>query len=469
LLRSFSYLQKGDKCYAKGLGGKILLCLKIDEMKITKYLLLFLVTVTCRLNLAAQDTTKLIGLDEAIAAAVAGNTAVKLASLDEQIAKAKYKQTDAIYLPQAGFSYTAFSTNNPLNAFGFKLQQKSISAADFNSALLNHPSATPDFTTKFEVQQPLLNMDMNYQRKGAAKQVEMYQLSTARTKEYLVFETKKAYLQLQMLYDADKVLQEALRTAKAAYKSTNDYFKQGLIQKSDLLNAEVYVMNIETQLHQSQSNISDASDMLSLLMGKPAGVVYRVDSSVMNSSNTDSLQFNNNRADFKAMQKGMEAYDMMIKSSRMSNLPKVNAFGSWQLNDKSMLGFGANAYMVGVQLSWTIFNGNRTKNTISQQSFEKDKLSKQLQQQKDEAGLQINHAKRQMADAGFTMRQQQLAVEQSAEALRVLQKRYEQGLIKTTDILMAQTQLSQQQLGQVQAVYSYNMAAAYLQFLTASN
>ena len=427
------------------------------------FLLGFLNSVT------AQDSPKYLALDEAIHSSVAGNNAVKLAALDEQIAKAKYKQTDAIYLPQAGFSYTAFSTNNPLNAFGFKLQQKSISVADFNPAVLNHPSATPDFTSKFEVQQPLLNLDMNDQRKGAAKQVEMYQLSTQRTKEYLSFETEKAYLQLQLFYSADKVLKEALAAGKAVYKSTDDYFKQGLIQKSDLLNAAVHVMNIETQLNNSQSNIRDASDMLSLLMGKPAGVVYVVDSMFASKNIADSTVFNNDRADFKAMQKGMEGYDLMISSSKKSRLPRVNAFGNWQLNDNRMLGFGANSWMVGLQLSWTIFNGNRTKNLMTQQRFEKDKLAQQLQQQKEEAALQISHAKRQMGDAAFAMKQQQLSVEQSAEALRVLQKRYAQGLVKTTDVLMAQTQLSQQQLGFVQAVYNYNTAAASLQFLTTTS
>lgn len=420
-------------------------------------------------QVTAQNNPKHLTLDEAISSSVAGNNAVKLAALDEQIAKAKYKQTDAIYLPQAGFSYTAFSTNNPLNAFGFKLQQKSISAADFNPALLNHPSATPDFTTKFEVQQPLLNLDMNDQRKGAAKQIEMYQLSTQRTKEYLSFETQKAYLQLQMLYSADKVLQEALATGKAVYKSTDDYFKQGLIQKSDLLNAAVHVMNIETQLNNSKSNINDVSDMLSLLMGKPAGVVYAVDTLLTSKTIADSAGFNNSRADFKAMQKGIEGYDLMISASKKSQLPRVNAFGNWQLNDNRMLGFSANSWMVGLQLSWTIFNGNRTKNVMTQQRYEKDKLAQQLQQHKDEAALQISHAKRQMSDAAFAMKQQQLSVEQSTEALRVLQKRYAQGLVKTTDVLMSQTQLAQQQLGFVQAIYNYNIAAAYLQFLTTSS
>jgi outer membrane protein TolC len=432
-----------------------------------KKYLVSLIIVLAALKLWGQDNAQPLTLQQALEAATANNNAVKQSALDEQIAKAKFRQTDAIFLPQANFSYTAFTTNNPLNAFGFKLQQKSISASDFNPALLNHPSATPDFTTKVELQQPLINVDMLYQRKGAAKQVEMYQLISQRTKQYLAFETEKAYLQLQMLYDADKVLKEAYTTARDMHKMSKDYFDQGLIQKSDLLNAEVQVMNIEAQMNSNHYNIQDASDMLSLLMGKPTGTIYIVDPVIKNAAITaDSLYLPNDRADFKALEKGMEGYDMMIKSSKFSYLPKLNAFGSYQLNDKAMFGFNANAYLAGVQLSWNIFNGNRTKNLIAQQNLEKEKLAKQLDQQKSEAQLQLNHAKRQLSEAVFSMKQQQLAVEQAAEALRVLQNRFTQGLVKATDVLLAQTQLSQQKLGAVQAVFNYNMAASQLQFLT---
>jgi outer membrane protein TolC len=416
-----------------------------------------------------QDSTKHLSLQEAITASASNNDAVKLSALDVQVARARFRQTDAILLPQANFSYSAVTSNNPLNAFGFKLQQRSITAAEFDPDLLNNPSATPDFSTKFELQQPLVNIDMLYQRKGAAKQVEMYQFLSKRTKEYVCFETEKTYLQLQMAYDENKVLNEALTTAKAVYKTSKDYYNQGLIQKSDLLNAEVHVMNTETQVKSSESGIQDASDMLSILMGRSTGTVYIIDPiSITNAVIANSTAPSSERSDFKALQKGMESYDMMIKSSKMNYLPRLNAFASWQLNDKSMFGFNANAYLAGVRLSWNIFNGNRTKNTISQQRLEKEKLAKQLDQQKSEAQLQINHARRQLSDASFVMKQQRLAVEQASEALRVLQNRYTQGLVKTTDVLMAQTQLSQQKIGYVHAVFDYNLAAASLQFLTIS-
>jgi outer membrane protein TolC len=417
-----------------------------------------------------QDSIRHLSLQEAITASVSNNHAIKLSALEVEIAKAKFRQTDAIILPQANFSYTAITTNNPLNTFGSKLQQQSITAEDFNAQLLNNPPATRDFSGKLELQQPILNIDMFHQRKGAAKQVEMYQLLCKRTKEYLRFETEKAYLQLQMAYDKNNVLYEALATAKALYKVSKDYYDQGLIQKSDLLNAELHIINIEAQVNKAQSGIQDASDILSVLMGLPTGTVYTVEPvNTVNDATDVNAGLSDERSDFKALLRGIESYDMMIRSSQTSRFPKLNAFATYQVNDKRLLGFNKGAYFTGVQLSWNIFNGNRTRSTISQQRLEKQKLAEQLAQQKSEAQLQINHSKRQLSDALFVMKQQRLAVEQASEALRVLRNRYMQGLAKTTDVLTAQTQLSQQKMGYVHAIFDYNVAAASLQFFTAGN
>lgn len=421
-------------------------------------------------QLHAQDSTVVLQLSDLIAQATTNNKNIQLAKMDEQIATSNYKQTQAIFLPQVGLSYTAFTTNNPLNAFGFKLQQKSITQEDFNPALLNNPSATPDFMTQLNLQQPIINMDMLYMRKSALKQTELYQYKTQRTKEQIIYQAQQAYLQLQMSYDAQKVLQEALEAAKAMYKFTNDRYVQGLLQKSDLLNVEVQIKSIETNFADVKTNISNASDYISLLMNKPTGVVYSIEApttSIDNSLAVDTLS--SNRSDFKAMQTAIESYDLAIKSTKMSYLPKLNAFANYQLHDKAMLGFGAGAYLAGVQLSWDIFKGNSTKNKIATQTLERNKMAEQLDNQKEESRVELNKTYRQFTDAIFKMQQQQTSVDQANEALRILQNRYQQGLVNTTDVLMAQTQLSQQKLAYTQAVFSKNVSLAYLQFLTSVN
>ncbi|HWB25666.1 MAG TPA: TolC family protein [Chitinophagaceae bacterium] len=416
----------------------------------------------------AQDSTHFLSLDEAINAAVKENKNLMQAQMDEKVAASAYKQTDAIFLPQVNFSYAAYTSNNPLNAFGFKLQQKDVQQQDFNPAILNNPGATPDFATGLMVQQPIINMDMLYMRKSAAKQTEVYQLKTQRTREYITLMVQQAYLQLQLAYNAKKVFKQALLTAQATYKFTSDRYQQGLLQKYDVLNVSVQIKSIETSIEETNSNIGTASDYLSALMNKPQGTVYTAEDIAVIEDRTQADTLPAARADFKATEAALQSYNLMIKSSRMGYLPKLNAFANYQLHDKSMFGFGANAYMAGIQLSWDIFKGFQNKNKINTQVLQRDKLALQLDEQKDEATTELNKTRRQVNDAAYKMQQQQEAIDQASEALRILQNRYNQGLVNTTDVLMAQTQLSQQQLGYAQAVFARNTALVYLQYLTTS-
>ncbi|HVW14498.1 MAG TPA: TolC family protein [Mucilaginibacter sp.] len=420
----------------------------------------------------AQDTaTRKLTLTEAIAATLSNNKSARIAKLDEGIAQANYRQTDAVFLPQIGFSYTAMTTNDPLNAFGYKLEQRSITPNDFNPALLNHPSGTSDVMTKLEVQQPLLNADMLFARKGAGKQVEVYRYKSQRTNEHLTFEVQKAWLQLQLAYKAVDVLQEALKTARSVYKFTDDHYQQGLIQKSDLLNAGVHLTAVESNLAKAKSNISNASDYLSVLMGAKTGVIYTID------EQTDAdqpiadatLKVPDNRADFMAMQKAIDASGMMLKSNQMSYLPKLNAFGNYQYNDSHLAGFGANSYLAGIQLSWDIFKGNARKSKIDAQKLERDKLTEQLAQQKQQGQMELNKAFRDLSDTRAEIMRDRAAVDQAAESMRILQNRYQQGLINTTDVLMADTQLSQQKFALAQAEFNLAVTKAYMQLLTSSS
>ena len=107
----------------------------------------------------AQEGSVSISLEEAILEASVNNKSILISQTDEKIAEANYRQTNAVFLPQANVSYTAMTTNNPLNVFGFKLQQQSVTNNDFNPAVLNDPSTTQNYLTRADVQMPLLNVE----------------------------------------------------------------------------------------------------------------------------------------------------------------------------------------------------------------------------------------------------------------------------------------------------------------------
>jgi len=415
------------------------------------------------------DSTVLLTQDEAVRAALAGNRQLGLAILDEKTAGARYLETEAIFLPQVALSYSAMSTNNPLNAFGFKLQEASITAADFDPSRLNHPNGTPNFLTSIDLRQPLFNADLLYQRKSAAAAIDVYRFRTQRTKEGLEFQVRQAYMGLQLAEAAVRVLESSLSTADSFHRFVADRVTQGMLSQADESNAAVRIATIRSRLAEARSSVQNAADAMALLMGQPAGERYRVAEELMPSRGAgkrggDSVSVG--RADLAAMQKAIEAAGKGIQSTRFSSLPRLNAFGSWQYNDSRMLGFGAHSYLAGIQLSWDIFKGNSVRNKLATQRLQRDRMVSELAGQREEADLQLRKALRQRDDAQYAMQESSTAIAAAKESLRILRDRYEQGMAGNTDVLLAQDQLETEQLALVRAVYAYNTAAAYIRFLT---
>ncbi|MBS4066693.1 MAG: TolC family protein [Chitinophagaceae bacterium] len=431
-----------------------------------RLLSIFLVSILGFLSVEAQEPPTQIQLDEALNLAQKANQQIKIAQIDQQIASANVKQTEALWLPQLNLSYTAMNTNNPLNAFGFKLQQANVTATDFNPALLNNPGATPNYLTQLSLQQPIINMDMLQMRKAAEQQVQISSLQIKRTEEAVKMQVTQLYLQLNFLYQALDVVKSALTTSQSIYQFTKNRFDQGLMQKSDLLNVEVQVKNTETRLNELYSNIAQTSDQLGLIMNKPQGVIYKT-APVSLDFTKEQVQFiPTDRSDLKAMQTGLGVYDISIKGSKMSWLPRLNAFANYQLNDRKAFSFNAGSYFAGIQLSWDIMKGNQTKNKIATQTIEKAKLQEQLAARVNQEQTELQNTIRKIKDARYKYQQLETSVAQADESLRILQNRYQQGLVSTNDILLAQTQLSQQKLQQAEAKLMEQAAINYYEFLT---
>ncbi len=395
------------------------------------------------------------------------NASLKISEQDFNLAKADYRQTNAVLLPNISVSHTGIATTNPLMAFGSKLNQEILTQADFNPALLNAPSQIENFATKFEIQQPLINVDGMFQRKAAKTKMQAMELQTTRTSDYLEFEVDKAYMQLQLAYKAVDVLEKALEAANANKKLADNSFTQGYLQRSDVLAVEVRVTEVQNQLQSAKSNVNSASNYLSFLMNENQDVVYKPsDELLVASMELEDKTISEERSDIKAMQLASDAYKNMHKADKMAFLPRLNAFGSYELYDDQVFQGDANGYLFGAQLSWNVLEGTKRfgKAQKSKAEFEKSKL--QLDQYVSQSNLEYNKAKRMLLDAENKLKLTELALQQSEESLRIRTNRFKEGLEKTSDLLITETQFAQKQLEYYQTIFEYNYAQAYLNFLT---
>ena len=414
----------------------------------------------------AQEV-KPISKSEVLTQVSENNTSIKISEEEFNQAKADYRQTNAIFLPNITASHTGISTTNPLMAFGSKLNQEILTMNDFNPALLNDPETTQNFATKLEVQQPLINVDGIFQRKAAKSKMEAMSLKTKRTEDYIAFEVDKAYMQLQLAYKAVDVLEKALEAANANKKLADNSYEQGYLQRADVLNVEVRVTEVKNQLQQAKSNVQNASNYLSFLMNDDTFITYKPSDTLTPYVRTMELKtFTENRSDIKAMQLASKAYEAMSKADKMAFLPRLNAFGSYEMYDDKIFQADANGYIVGAQLSWDIFQGSKRfgKAQKSRAEFEKSKL--EYNQYVSKSKLELNKAKRMLIDAENKLNLSKLALDQSEESLRIRTNRFKEGLEKTSDLLMAETQYAQKQLEYYQTIFEYNYALAYVNFLT---
>lgn len=416
----------------------------------------------------SQDTL-IISKDEFITIVAENNPDGKIAGKQAEMAHADYHQSRALYLPNVAASYTAFTTTNPLMAFGSKLNQAMVTQEDFNPALLNNPGNVGNYATEISLLQPLLNLDGIYQRNAARVQKEAYALKAQRTHEYLTLEAAKLYMQLQLGYQAVSVLESARSTARQAYQMISDYYAEGLVQKADVLDAQVRQNEVEHQLQYAISNIKNTSDQLLALMGEiPGSIVLRPSHGL--ALNTPVSQFPDalpeNRKDLQAMALSVDGYESMLKSTKMKLLPRINAFGSFQVYDQALLGFGASGYLVGAQLSWSIFDGNATLAKKNKALLEHEKAQIEQEAYLHQQQAELGKTSRMLADAQNKVLLSELTYEQASEAYRIRKDRFEQGLEKTVDLLAAESQMYHKALQLQQAIFEYNFTLEYMRFLT---
>lgn len=416
----------------------------------------------------AQDT---LSLSRSQLAEKWKNQNLQLQVKQKQVASARsdYRQSNALFLPSVSASHTAITTTNPLMAFGSKLNQQIITMADFNPELLNNPNQVQNYATRIEVLQPIINVDGWQERKAARAKMDAYELQSQRTEEYLQWEIDKAFNQLQLAYQAVEVMKKADATAQKNLKLVENYYAQGLLQKTDLLNVQVRVGEVTNQLRYAQSNVKNASDYLAFLLNEDTqGGVYKPTEPLVRVVQPITVEPNlpKSRKDLVAMEKSTEAYKSMMQSGKFNFLPRLNAFGVYELYDTQIFQFGASGYTLGAQLSWDVFDGYKSIGKMEKAKAEFQKASLESEQYQKQSQLELNKTLRQLADAENNVALSAVAFEQAREAYRIRQNRFEQGLEKTSDVLQSETLMAQKELEWLQAIFEYQTAQSYLQFLT---
>jgi len=411
-----------------------------------------------------------LSLAEAQDRALAGNQMLEVAREGVKQAQAMRLQTWAGHLPSVSLSEKAIRTNDAVNAFGFGLKQERFNPAALAvPAALTQPDAITDYQTVLAVRQPLFNGGQAiFGRRQARAGVKAAEAQLRRGEQEVRLRTAQAYWGLVLAQEALQAVRQALETARAHADAARAHYEQQTAPLSDLLAAQVRVAELRGEEIAAANRVAEGADALSLVMGlgravevAPADTLsYRELGASMAELVAAAL---GGRADLVGAAQQAEAARQGVGVARADFLPHLNAFAQVDLDSDELLDRQGESWTVGAMVTWNIFSGFHSTGTLRRAKAKRGQARAQQEFLEAQAAREVEQAWRSVKAAQAQVEIAGEAVAQATERLRMTDLQFQEELASATDLLDAETALTQARVRRLQALHALNVGLARLE------
>ncbi len=429
---------------------------------------LLLVAASVTVASAQNGDFRPIALEEALSLARQNNHQARIARSQVDQARGKNVESWRGFLPHVSISENYMRSNDPVNVFMMKLKQGIFTQQDFDIRALNDPAELDNFTTSFQVEQPILNFDAIYGKSAAGLGVKASQEAARRAQETVALHVKKAYYGLILARERVNTLDAAIRSAEAHRDNAKLAYEQGLVTHADYLTAEVRLAELREQRITAHHDVANASDMLRFMTGIQQPVMLSPTDSLalpaVTLSEAEGTPAITKRADLRALRFQTRAARRSLWMQRSGWFPRLNAFGAIEWNAASAFSDDATSWVVGLQLEWKLFDGLGHFGRAKAASAQRQIASVRLQQAEEQAQLEVRKAQRAVKAARDRIEVAEKARQQAREALTMTEARFEQGLEKTADLLDREAAFTGAGLRLLKARHDYIIAVNELEY-----
>lgn len=420
--------------------------------------------------------------------ALSQNPEMEVSEARIQQAQAALNKAESSRMPQITLSLTGSRSDNPLNVFGMKLQQRQVALADFgvdNQMLqalntgdyayepdsLNNPDSQTDFNTRIEVLLPVWNGGKisGYENQAEAM-ISAAKRGDVAVQQYLTFNIYQAYEAVHAARAYIDVAKQAKETADSYVNTTRNLVDQGVVVRSEFLTAKVNQSAANVAYEKAKAEEKIALQTLKMLMNVDAkaevqvGERFDLQLPVNNEEELLNLALNSN-PELDAKRKQVEASTYEIQTAKADYYPNFNMMLRKDWNSEN-LALDNTSYTVAGVLSWKITDFGVTKSSVDMAAAAAAQKKAEARSHQNKVRLQVLTAWNKLQAAEEQVLSNLLAVQQADEARRLVLKRYNNGIATITELLMANTQLDKARAELVSARYDVNVQKAKLLLAT---
>jgi outer membrane protein TolC len=435
----------------------------------------------CSTLFAENNTTyENLTLKEALDIVHQENLEINIAEFDRKVAKLGEKVARGYSFGKLDAELMGLRSNDAGNVFGFKLQSREASFGDFgfsdflggvgqaigqsggNFATfaqmmgnpqmsgqllatqpddLNYPERRDHFDNKLIYMIPLFTGGKlsNY-RDIAKKMSKMGRLDKQKVEAQKEYEVRKTFYDISLLLQFEKDLTTIKKNIEKLKNATMEMRDEGYARKTDLLEVESKLSNVERMLFQAQANKDLSYQFLSFLLNKDVKSIQKVP---LESASCDITLDNilHNNKDIQKAELGLKIQSNMVKVARSSYLPEVGAFAEYGSSDDKFLNDFKkhDRYTVGVKAKLNIFNGGVDSAKLEQEKIKRLKVRKQIELAKKGISLQYQKIKTEIKNQAKQIESIKKEIELTEEIYQSYQERYKEGLASINDVVIKQS------------------------------
>ena len=173
------------------------------------------------------------------------------------------------------------------------------------------------------------------------------------------------------------------------------------------------------------------------------------------------------RPEIESIQFGLRQIDQQIIMARSKMYPDIGLqyryIKEGDTYDVSGSQFqDADRWEISAVLSWTIWEWGKTRYSVSEKTSRRNELNHLKAAMEDAIRLEIKNALLKLEQTDKNVPKAVQSVEQGKENLRVSQERFIAQAATSTEVLDAQTLLTQAEFNYYRAIYDHNLAKAEL-------
>ncbi|MBO4349871.1 MAG: TolC family protein [Proteobacteria bacterium] len=333
------------------------------------------------------------------------------------------------------------------------------------------------FTIGATVKMPLTPLFKVYQA-GKLAQVGIDNIEVERRAKALSInnEVTEVYLKLVYAQLMNDVAQEAYDTIEKHVEMAQKYESAGMISHTDVLSAEVELLKSKQNIVEARNSTKLAglklAQVLSLGRGvqvKALGKPQETFSVQLDSLESYQQQAIENRTELERIELGREAASRKKKIALYDYIPQVALIGSYQYAAGVDILDPSHQGLIGLMMSWTVFDGLGHYYEAKQASLESTELESKADEARELIELEVaqKYLALQTALERVELTQQALAL--AEENLRTVTAQFAQGESVNTDVLTAQAKHTAAKADDVKARIDILIAYAELKLSLGQN